>query len=507
MVMYLVKPSVTADKNHVKSVSVSAAQLFSELDANGNEVLYASIGNEYTVYSTVTVDDNSSTNVEWIYDKSDIKYVGSGTDENGAYFKFIPNIGKHGKKTTITACAATRLQSSQKIELTIVNQGAEDIRVTQYGVVGNMTQVKDDKYDKVLAITVPYYASAQSERESENNKEIRFNFNQFGKYDAAAKEYSKLTCVEIKNDKNETINTGDVSVTLKDSKDSQYIEILDVTQTEFKIKAKGICDHDIEIWLQANVNNATDCQILKKVIKVKIESNVSKKYVDTMLVFNKPVVDATFIKKVLTDGSTTQLASSKIRSELGKAENAELKVCSGNQRFVPTSGGFELVLPYNRSVTYNDIYRHVMVNPANIQYAGEKIIDNWYQFIEVSSSDTNVLTVNGTAKGTGAVKLGPIGLSGSIGGSLKCKLTLTDKRPGSAGAKVEIPVRIVAQTTGVSLKVVDDKITYQGEELASIKAGTGKSYAVSATYNFVAPENITLETLLENGTLSNVYSL
>ncbi|MDE7163914.1 MAG: InlB B-repeat-containing protein [Clostridiales bacterium] len=496
LVLYLVKPSVTEDKNHVKDISVNYSELFSELDENGNAVLYASIGNEYTVYSTVTVDDNSSTNVSWRWDPSLIEMKEQKT-EDGAYFKFIPRIGMHNKKATITACAASHVESSQKIEFTIVNQGAVDIQVKQYGVSGNMHTVKDDTYDKVLELTVPYYTMAQTD----NNKSFRVNFNQTGKYNATSNEYAKLTCVDIGDSK----NTGDVSVALKNPADSKYITIHEdsITPTDFYFTANGSTNNSyVEIILKANVNNA-DCEDITKTIKVKVESNTVSKYVDTMFVFNKPVVDAEFMGGVLTSGNATLVDPAKIRAEL--SQDASLKVQSGNRKILQSSADFELMLPYNKTVTYNEIFRHVMVNPANIQYAGDKIIDNWYQYIKVESSDTSVLTVNGGASATGNVKLCPTGLSGLSGGVVKCKLTLTDTRPGSAGAKVEVPVRIVAQTTGASLKLIDDKTTYEGNNLA-IDAGTGKTYTVSVTYTFVA-NDVKPETLQENGCLNNAYTL
>ncbi|MDE7108006.1 MAG: hypothetical protein K2O39_06745, partial [Clostridiales bacterium] len=50
LVMYLIKPSVTEDTNHVKDITLVSTELFSET-VDGEVKYYASIGNEYTVYS------------------------------------------------------------------------------------------------------------------------------------------------------------------------------------------------------------------------------------------------------------------------------------------------------------------------------------------------------------------------------------------------------------------------------------------------------------------------
>ncbi|MDE6965476.1 MAG: hypothetical protein K2O94_00705, partial [Clostridiales bacterium] len=59
LVMYLIKPSVEKDNSVVKDVTIESTGLFS---MNGTDY-YASIGNEYTVYADITVENGASPNI------------------------------------------------------------------------------------------------------------------------------------------------------------------------------------------------------------------------------------------------------------------------------------------------------------------------------------------------------------------------------------------------------------------------------------------------------------
>ncbi|MCH5155428.1 MAG: InlB B-repeat-containing protein [Clostridiales bacterium] len=477
LVMYLLKPSVTEDKNHVKDVTVVANELFSELDENGHEVLYASIGNEYIVYSTITVDNNSSTNVKWDW-STDLLEIKEQEGGDGAYIKFIPRVGTHGKTAYVTAVAAQNSHEHMKVEFKIVNQGAEDVRVKQYGSSGSWHTVTGDNSQKELAISVPYY------KNNANFNTTVVRFEQLGRYNATSGEYSKMTESDLGGGK----KTNDVSIT--SDNDKVVINQDSIINGEFSFTAKG-SDLTAIITISANVNN-DNFEVLNKKIKVTVQSNATLGYVDTMYMFNKPVVDGPYIAGVLKDGDTRQIDSAALSEKL-KADKS-LKVSAYNDRTVG-SKDFEIVLPYsnNSNVTYNDIFKHIMLNPATIQYNGNQLNTAWHKDIEVSSSDNNVLTV--TTDRDGEVKLYPKAISD------RCTLTFKDKKSGSAGASLTVPVRIVAQTLDVVLAEGDNK-TSEGHPNIDVNAATDRTYTVTISYTFVAPDNANLE-----GCVNNKYAL
>ena len=478
LVMYLLKPSVTEDKNHVKDVSVVATELFSDIDESGNPVLYASIGNEYIVYSTITVDNNSSTNVSWTYDGGLLDIIEEQPDssaEGGAYIKFVPKIGTHGKVATITARAAVKTSEFQKIEVHIVNQGAEDLRVTQYGVSGNLQKVENDTTGAAYEVTIPYYTAANTT----NNKTYRINFTQYGKYNASTKAHSKLTSVDLGGGK----RSNDVTVALKNASDKDYIVIDSYDYSGFSFHATKQTDANkfVEVIITANVNN-DDFDNITKTIKIKVVANTAEGYIDSILVFNKPVVDQAFMAKVVPTSGNTQAVSTEGLDKVLEADKT-LQVKCSNDKFYASSKNFELILPFGGSITYDSIFSHVLLNPVSIQYSGGKIKDDWYGDLEVISSDSSIVTV---APRTFA--LTPKLLSGTKDGAYNCVLTIADKKTGGAGVRVDLPVRVVLQTSDVVLSYGTNSTSANKSEI-QVPAVTGGSYDVKVTYNLTGPQD------------------
>ncbi|MDE6029973.1 MAG: InlB B-repeat-containing protein [Clostridiales bacterium] len=494
LVMYLVKPSVTEDKNHVKDITLVSTELFSEA-VDGEVKYYASIGNEYTVYSTLTVDNNSSTNVQWDCDPDLLEVTGqSNTGE--PYLKFVPRANMHGKTAKITVRAPSQVNEYKTVEFTIVNQGAEDIRVTQYGVRGNLTNVTGDNIDKELSITVPHYTM----NGSDNNKSIQVRFEQLSKQDPSTKEYAKLTSIETS--KNGPM-TDDVTVT---SSDESILSINEdsISNEGFSFIVKKSSSTPVTVTIKANVYNE-HYEEITKTISVKVDSNSALGFVDSMYVFNKPIVDKDFIKKVETAGNSALIDSGKLKTEISNANKAGegIKMMSYNDNQIVDNSDFALVLPYsnNSSITYNDIFKHILLNPLSIQFDGEKLKTDWYKNIEVSVKATDNTTLQVTTNSsTGDVRLYPRNVASKV------ELTFKDKKQGSAGASITIPVRIIAQTTNVELAYDSNKTTATQTNI-TVPAAPNTPYDVRVNYVFTAPSRDNAKTLWEENCLNTAYSL
>ncbi len=498
LVMYLIKPSVTEDTNHVKDITLVANELFSETD-DGELKYYASIGNEYTVYSTLTVDNNSSTNVQWDFDPTLLE-IKEQKNDGEPCLKFIPRVGMHGRTAKITVRAPSQVSEYKTIEFTIVNQGAEDIQVKRYGVSGNLTTVNGDNVNQELSITVPYYTM----NGSRNNKPINVQFEQLSKFDPTSGEYAKLTSVLIDGKQSDA-----VTVT---SSDEEIISINQETvwNDSFSFTAKKSSNNQyVTISITANVNN-DQAKEVTKIIKVKVDSNVSLGYVDSMYVFNKPIVDKEFITKVQTPGKTSDIQSGKLKDEITTANKAgaAIKTMAYNDGQIVSNNDFALVLPYSNTSTiaYNDIFKHVLLNPLDIQYDGNDITTSWYKDIEVRSSDTNILAVTQDST-SGVVKLTPKDVAWlNKDGKPKCTLTFRDKKQGSAGASITIPVQIIAQTTEVELAYGSNKTTATKPDI-EVMASVGGHYDVTMTYTFIAPNKDSAKVLAEEACLNDAYKL
>ncbi|MDE7107026.1 MAG: hypothetical protein K2O39_01750, partial [Clostridiales bacterium] len=359
----------------------------------------------------------------------------------------------------------------------------------------NLQPVYDDNIEKELSITIPYYTMDRSS----NNQSIQVKFNQLSKYNPTSGEYLKPTSVLIDGHQTDgvTVTSSDES-TISINEDS-------VTNEGFSFTAKKSTGNNqyVTLTITANVYNG-DFDEITKTIKVKVDSNVALGYVDSIYVFNKPVVDAEFIGKVLA-GNGTQVDSTKLKAEIAKDKT--LKYVAYNDRLVPSNSDFVLVLPYsnNNNITYNDIFKHVLLNPANIQYDGEEITTAWYKNIKVTSDDNNVLQVNQDSS-SGEVKLYPKNVTAPSGGKAKCSLTFKDGKSGSAGASIPVPVRIVAQTTDVELAYGSNKTTSANPDI-EVVAATNSDYEVNINYTFIAPNRENAKTLLEEACLNNAYKL
>ena len=115
LVMYLIKPSVEKDNSVVKDVTIESTGLFS---MNGTDY-YASIGNEYTVYADITVENGASPNIAWeVTPREAVTEIKSSSgDGERAYFTFVPNVGHHNKDVSIKARSASNTSKYKEVKV------------------------------------------------------------------------------------------------------------------------------------------------------------------------------------------------------------------------------------------------------------------------------------------------------------------------------------------------------------------------------------------------------
>lgn len=478
LVMYLIKPSVEEDNSVVKGVTMSSGELFSD-NENGKEVKYASIGNEYTVFANITVENGASPNVQW-----EVSPMGAVTEiersedagaENGAFFKFKPNVGFHNTEVTIKARSQSNVSKSQEVKFKIVNQGAETLNVTQYfpqGDSSNVVKVKND------AISIPFYAAPDPDT---NNKTFVMSFEQLGKYNESTGEYSKISVI--------TSNGVASNAVRVESSNESVVSINGSSASAFNFRARGV--GSAEITISANINNADVEKPLIKKIKVTVENSALKGYIGTVYFFNKAVVDADFIESVL-DGTRNRLDVTKLN-----------KVVDGDVTLVKNPKS--ITVPYSNRVTYDDIFSHILINPITIQYDSEKreIKTDWHKKIEVKSSNENALKVNTDRDGD--VTLAPLGLSNANDKNTACTLSITDKTPGSIKAGISTSVNIVAQNESGKLSVSAGGKDY--DDGVTVPMAQNGVATLSVVYRLRMPGKTNLETLFDSGYVTTSYKL
>lgn len=449
LVLYLLKPSITEQPVIVRGVEikreVSENSLFSVTE-NGTEVLYASIGHEYVVYANITVEQGASPNISWEWPRDDIELVESTIGE-GAYIKFIPRAGvEHGKEVTIKARSQSDVNKSDSITFRIVNQGAEDFKITEHGFSGRTTKISNDTLASVLSITVPYYTSMQI------NPAYTVRYVQYGKYDPSTNTYNKIT----------EINTGDgfanmVRVTAykhgTKEKSDDVVEIKNrIGSFDIIAKKAGSCD----IVMEANVNNGSE--ILTKTIEVTVSSNVTLEIPDTMYFFNKPVLTEEFLKDIADTANSLAISKSKLDAKVNSDPSLSYST--------PSTGGAVLVLPYVSSSPtkyYEDILKHIVINPLNIQFNDQAnggagaLLDAWKKNIQISSSNSRILRVTDG-------KLETLAFCGTAVSADTCNITITDYTPGGAGSSITIPVRIIASNGETTLSLTHNSQTLTEED-------------------------------------------
>ncbi len=494
LVLYLVKPSVTENPTVVRGVSVTPNGFFSVVK-DDEEINYASVGNEYTINSTIAVEKNTSPNINWRWEPHEaLEIVDSKEDGEDPHITFRPRMGFDGREVTITAQSRADVNKSDTYKFTIVNQGTEQITVASYG--SSPTNQKDVTDSASLTVDVPYYSLSTLQK----HNEVYLYFNQYGAFYNG--EYAPRTLYEDKKTGN---STHDVIVTV--TKNANLIQISGVNTSktggrdvlQFTVKGSG----EAEIKIDANVHNNTtgidgnnvDVKIVSKTFKVNIQTNAQLDYVDSIYVLDKPVVDGEFIKSSL-DNNKTSIDRTKL---IAKATEEGAKLS--------TEKGVTLTLPYN--ATYYDIFKHIVLNPVKIQYVNEdgSFRENWYKNLDIKSSDDK--TVKVTTDKDGNVSLDTLALANNVTGAHTCTLTITDKKAGGLGIEEKINVRIIAQNTEMTYSVSNAANNTVVEDvkkpgIISIDAIPDAIYTVTLEYTFKAPKLEAASELMDKEYINNV---
>lgn len=461
LVLYLLKPNVEETPLIVNGVTVTSNELF-EINEDGSPVKYAAVGNEYTVFANVSTENGASKDVDW-----EVRPVGAvseteKTTGEGAFYKFKPNAQFHGSEVTITARSKKDTSKLAEVKFKVVVQGTESIDVTRYYVQGDSSSAVTVNGD---AVSLPLYSTEK------NNKTYIMQFEQKGKFNPSTGEYLPITSIEAENGG----KTDDVTVT---SSDDKVVSVYPGSEKAFTFKANKA--GTAKIVITANGNNESGA--FNKEITVTVKSNAELGYIDTIYVFNKPIVDQAFIESVL-NAARNDIDANKLAQKL--KDDATLKM-----------NDFALTLPYNRP--YADIFEHVLVSPVSLQYDASKkeIVSNWSDNMSLSSSNTNVLTVTSQKALNGGA------LASTENGAASCKLTFADGKIGSLPARREISVNVVAQNTAGTVKVNGKDVPTDG--VATTPNG---SSTLTVTYDFRMPGNVEIASVIDLGYINRSFML
>lgn len=421
LVLYLLKPSVEATDGRVVGVTEESTSLC--LSGDGDDrALYAAVGNEYTVYATVSAEGSASKGVTWSMDPvNSLIKISEGVDPENpdrCYFTFKPD-EKYADGTTLitlTARSESDPNHNAQIRFYIRKQGTEEIVLKNYwrGSDGARNAISSD------SIVLPYYSDGS------NNLEYYISFEQLGAYDAVSgARVNNITVEEI-----DGVSSLKVDVT---SSDTSVVEISQRSISEtanpprfnFTLKKAG----EAKITITANAHN-NFAEPVTKELTVTSASSASMNIIEQIFFAKNPVDAATF--ETL---STLPLTSLRTRPEFTDS----------------------FVMPYQG--TYNNILDHIVLYPLSIQYDSKekKLKTGWKEWVknetlEFVSSDTKKLvrTLH-TNENNIYVSLNANGNGLSNGND--CKLTVRDKTATSLNKQFEIKVNIVAQnnTTEPSL--------------------------------------------------------
>ena len=466
LVMYLIKPSVEKDNSVVKEVTVESTELFS---MNGTEY-YASIGNEYTVYADITVENGASPNISWDITPRDAitEIKSSKGDGERAYFTFVPNIGYHNTEVSIKARSASNTSKYKEVKFKVVNQGAESIKLTQYYVQGNSANKAPIANDE---ISIPHYVT------DSNNRTYTVLFDQYGKYNESTGEYAKMSVTKTADG----VQSNDVTVT---SDNSAVITVYGHSHEGFTFRARGRGEANIKI--KANINNSDAPQNIEKTLKIKVQSSTELGYIETIYLFDKAIVNSEFIEQYL-DSTRNRLDTAKLTQDAAKL-NMNPK---------------EITLPYN--TTYDDIFSHVLINPINIQYDSnaKAIKSNWYKSLSVKSSNEQAVKVN--TDRNGSVSIVAAGLASTAQSAAACKLTFSDTTAGNIKVDNEVNVRVVAQNESGKLSVRVGNTDYADGTVAPVAPNV--TATLSAIYNIRMSGKTETDSVIAYRYLTGTYML
>ena len=460
-VLYLLKPSATVSTGAVLSVeeapvNTSAVQgakaLFKKTEGDDSEY-FATVGVEYTVAVKVSVEGEANNQVSWIVEphgaldeKGEGSYdYGVTTVEDGRqsvhWYKFTVLPEFAGQQITITARSHSDSAQRSVIKFNAVNQGAETVEfvsVERNEAGASTTNITTEK------ITLPFY-------DSKSNSYLLV-YRQLGASNGT--EHNDIAHIRLPDgtytDKVEVTSSNPATIT------ARVVETAQRPTIEINLlKTTPDADHPVTITLKANVNNASADEVTQT---LKIVSTSSKElgYID----------DIRIIKE---ETSTTYFS--------------ELRALPAS---IPS-----ITLPYG--TTYNEILKHVVLSPWTLQYdaAGDKLIENWKDNIEVTSSNNNLVTTSSANR--------VVSITAHSTLSTDCTLTFRDKSANSTGATRQLKVNVVAQhrANGIASEVKIGTQTYNDNQVSrnELPISQGLSANVTFTYTVTAPANTSKETL------------
>ena len=483
LVLYLLKPNVDENPSTVNGVTVASSDIFTTVE-DGVQKSYVAVGSQYTVSVDISVENGASTAIEWEANpaaaieavKPETNALASG--EGSSTFTFKPNLGYNGTEVTLKAYAISDRTKCKEFVFTVVEQGAEDIKFLRYyprGESSNPTEVPADG-----VIKVPFYVNSQPGGAS-NNKTYQLVFEQLGKYNSSTDTYLPVSDNKFtENGVEKKLN--DVTVV---SSNEKIIKVTPDSASRFGFQA--VMPGEATVTVTANVNNPS-ADPYSKTIKFVVQSNEELGYVDDIMVFNRPIVTADFIKSIL-DVTGNKIDATKLNDAIAKLNKDGNGKPYDDKDPLKISRNSSVTLPYLSS--YNDIFSHVIITPISLQYDKEKnvIKDNWYKDIEVTSSDRGTLVVS-KSNGNTTLSANKFASTKKIDGVNSCKLTFTDGKAGSVRTSRSVNVNIVAKNSEGSFTAKVGSASYPGTEAKPVEVVPNVESSLAVTYNTVSTGNI-----------------
>lgn len=483
LVLFLVKPGGggSAALGKVNDVTVNASALFA--GGGSDDKVYASVGTEYTIYASASVDGDVSSDIKWSFSPYNalIDAV-SGEDENGKYYRFKPNIALADGKTkvTVTVASASDGSVSKNIEFYIVKQGTEHIEFLRYNR-GTNASASSATIISGAEIDVPCYVK------NNNNEKFIVTLEQHGAYSSSTETYSPLTLSD--GFCNFDVTSSDPSVI-----DVQKSDIVQKTATDspkFAFRVLKTSSKPVTLTVTANSAVAT--------LTVNIKSNSEMGYIEKIYIADRPIgtgADAiAFYKKLVAAGDS---------ADWHNVPNLGINWLSDTQK------NNVLTLPY--SATYTHILSHVVISPLSLQYDAEEeeILSAWRGMINVS------LDPSSRVKDPVTVSRGAITCNTSLTNGLDCVLAFTDNtRNAISSSAATMKLNVVAQnntgTVAVSLGANNNYSSTQIEELNSkgegIAISTGNEATMTVTYPFIAPASTDPDKMVSSGYVSTGFRI
>lgn len=434
LVLYLLKPSVEQNTSRIVGVETEQSALFQiKSDGDGEVASYASVGTEYTVYATVSAEGDASTGVNWAVEPyGAVTEVGKGLvdgTENKYYFTFRPSPAfASDSPVTITARSLSDNDKRAQIKFYIVQQGTESIRFNDYWVSSSNTRtaISGNKLE------LPFYSTVS------NNKSYYISFEQFGKYDATTDRYSPITVVDNNGDPTNKIEVK--------SSDESILKIGSVNESstparfDFRMLKTGT------VTLTVTANKYNDfAEPYTKELTVEVKSNEALGLIDGVFISDQPITNE-FYEKYWNKQNLIgrELSSTKLMLPLG--------------------------------TTYDNILSHVVLVPLSVQYDKEngKKKDGWESLLNVTSTNTNAVTIGRTA---GKTTVSARGLAHAN----ECSIVVKDSTPNGIGAEASLKCNVILQNNTGEVSVKSGDKTYSNNELIVEKKTVSTSPEITST--------------------------